>query len=150
SRTPRGEWSAGRVRTDKGNQMKKLSAALAAAFMLLGLLGVAQATADPGPNGNNDKGLCTAYFNGQKKGHDKNGSPAPFAALEEAAGAEDGDSRDEVATAVYEWCMTMAGKGGDGVDIGGNPNENGRWTCTESDGEYSCTDNPDKGNGKPA
>jgi hypothetical protein len=129
---------------------KKLGASLIAVLMMMGLFGAASATADPGPNGNNDKGLCTAYFNGQKKGHDKNGSPGPFAALEEAAGAEDGDDRDAVASAVYEFCMTAAGKDGDGVDIGGNPDDNGRWTCTETDDEYSCTDNPDKGNGQPA
>lgn len=128
----------------------KLGASLIAALMMMGLFGAASATADPGPNGKNDKGLCTAYFNGQKKGHDKHGSPGPFAVLEEAAGAEDGDGRDDIATMVNQWCMTMAGDGS-GVDIGGNPDENGRWTCADgAEDDYSCTDNPDKGKGKPA
>src|SRR5687768_11198126 len=54
--------------------------------------GIAQAAKDDnngkaGPNGENNQGLCTAYFNGQKNGHDKNGEdgdPGPFAALEQA------------------------------------------------------------------
>ncbi|MFP5323008.1 MAG: hypothetical protein ACLGIC_14350 [Acidimicrobiia bacterium] len=125
-------------------------ATLGAALMMLGLFGVSQATADPGPNGNNDKGLCTAYFNGQKKGHDKNGSPPPFAALEEAADEANGDDEEnedprlERAEDVFEFCNGM---------IGGNPS-NGRFDCSETEGEITCEDGggpgaEGKGKGKP-
>jgi|SRR6187399_3294497 len=90
--------------------MKKRLAVAAVALMFAGL-GVSAAQAAPGPNGHNDHGICTAYFNGQKKGHDKNGSPGPFAALEEM-----GDTQ-----AIYDFCTGVA-KG-----IGGNPEENGRF-----------------------
>lgn len=145
--------------------MKKLLAALGASLMLLGLVGVSQATADPGPNGSNDKGLCTAYFNGQKNGHDKggaeDGSPdgrtdnaRPFQELESEAGVTEETPADDVADMVYEWCLSTAG-----VEIGGNPNDNGRWTCTvddkgntdPADDEYNCDPNdaPNEGKGKP-
>lgn len=121
--------------------MKKFIAALFASFMLLGLLGfVSSASAEPGPNGNNDKGLCTAYFNGQKNGHNKDGkdSPAPFKALEDAADEED-DNEDanqpggslETAADVFEFCQGM---------IGGNPS-NGRFDCSGNDEDgYTCED----------
>ena len=130
----------------------KLGASLIAALMMMGLFGAANATAAPGPNGNNDKGLCTAYFNGQKNGHDKHGSPGPFAALEDAADEEDGDEgadsgdRFETAADVFQFCDGM---------IGGNPT-NGRFDCAgnETDG-YTCSDGggpgaDGKGGGKPA
>lgn len=141
--------------------MKKILATLSAALMIVAFFGVTQATAEPGPNGSNDKGLCTAFFNGQKRGHDKDGdgltdSARPFQALETAAGAVAGAS-EEVAAAVYEFCLTLAGQDGTGVEIGGNPDENGRWTCTVGEGQnvddasddtYTCTPNEPKGNGK--
>lgn len=82
--------------------------------------GAAFAQAAPGPNGHNDHGLCTAYFNGQKKGWEKkDASPAPFAALERAA--DDGDSDTSVTQDVFNYCNGVA-KG-----ISGNPEENGRF-----------------------
>lgn len=110
--------------------MKKRIAAVALAASMLTGTGLGIAAAAPGPNGNNDHGICTAYFNGQKKGHDRNGSPGPFAALEEANG---GDIQ-----AIYDFC-TAVDKG-----IGGNPDENGRFTdCftdTNEDSSDDCTD----------
>ena len=50
--------------------MKKRLAVAAVALMFAGL-GVSAAQAAPGPNGHNDHGICTAYFNGQKKGHEE-------------------------------------------------------------------------------
>lgn len=83
----------------------------------------------PGPNDHNNHGLCTAYFNGQKKGHDEHGDPPPFAALVERAEAEadennDGDEENDVsgADAVFSWC-TDSDNNPKGV--GGNP-EHGR------------------------
>ena len=99
-----------------------------AAGLLLG--GVTVAQAQPGPNGKNDKGLCTAYFNGQKKGHEQGNSPGPFGVLED-------DNNDDI-DAIFNFCS--------GVDkgIGGNPEDNGRFPdCfTDDDGEpgNDCTD----------
>lgn len=132
--------------------MTKLGAALIAGLMMFGLFGVVSASADPDPDGPAKKGLCTAYFNGQKNGHDKNGSPGPFAALEEAADAANGDDEEnedarlELAEDVFQFC--------DGL-IGGNP-EHGRFDCTVGAGEdgeegteddtYTCEENDAPGN----
>ena len=68
-----------------------------AAVTLLALGGVtATATADPGPNGHNDFGLCTAYFAGSEKGQEMKHKAPPFAALEAAASAAN--------QSVEEWC----------------------------------------------
>lgn len=131
--------------------MRKSISALLTALLLVG--GLANlAFVDPGPNGNNEHGLCTAYYNGQKKGHDKNGNPGPFQALEDDAqeqnpqsGDNDGDEMDAV-EAVFEFCQDYG--------IGGNP-DHGRYTCemTESDDpdnegdmEAECTENDAPGN----
>jgi hypothetical protein len=107
--------------------MKKRLAVAATALMFAGL-GAGVVSAAPGPNGHNDHGLCTAYFNGQKTGHDKHGSPGPFAALEDTYGPDIQD--------IYEYCNT--------VGIGGNPDENGRFTdCftdANNDPSDDCTD----------
>jgi hypothetical protein len=85
---------------------------VASAVIVLALVAGA-ATADPGPNGNNNHGLCTAYFNGSQNGRDNKHRAGPFAALEAAANARDGedndgdgevDEADEVARAVWDWC----------------------------------------------
>jgi hypothetical protein len=132
----------------------KLGASLIAALMMMGLFGVVGATADPGPNGNNNNGLCTAYFNGQKKGHDKNGQPGPFQALEDEAeeqaprnNDEDDDNNVSGFEAVFDYCNSL-------YSIGGNP-EHGRYDCTPDDpetdeDEFGCTerDDPNTGRGK--
>lgn len=101
---------------------KLLAAAMTAALMTAG---ASVALAAPGPNGNNDHGLCTAYFNGQKNGWDKKGSPGPFAALE--AVADDGDDDTSQTQDVYNYCSQVE-KG-----IGGNP-EQGRFpSCFDDD-----------------
>ena len=139
--------------------MRKTLLAAVTAIMLLAGVGVAQAKNDgdhgPGPNGSNEHGLCTAYFNGQKNGHDKDGdghsNPGPFAALEDTAtGGEDppdnddptNGSQDEIVEAVYNYCT--------GFGIGGQP-DHGRYTCTittpddpdtpENEQESECTNN---------
>lgn len=147
--------------------MRKLVATLFAAILLTAAGGaVASVSADPGPNGNNDGGLCTAYFNGQKRGHDKQREggayPGPFAALEDAGreytdnDGQDNDRDGEVdeegenesltpAENIYNFCSDTAW-------IGGNP-EHGRFTCTDEpgagDSDPSCTENDDPGNGRP-
>ena len=128
--------------------------------LMLGGLSFAQA--EPGPNGKNDKGLCTAYFNGQKEGHDKNGQPGPFQALEDTSreytdsdgvdndGDGEVDEEDEnqdlsAAENVFNFCDNT-------TEIGGNP-EHGRYTCvpdsdptTEGD-QPSCEENEKPGKG---
>lgn len=119
--------------------MKKFIAALFASLMLLGLFSVATAQAEPGPNESNEHGLCTAYFNGQKKGHERNGNPGPFQALEDAA-ADDGTDEDDseapgeesISSDVYEFCQAFG--------IGGQPEHNGRYDCESSDGTTRDTD----------
>ncbi len=105
--------------------MRKLLASVMTAGLLV--VGGGAAIAAPGPNGHNDHGLCTAYFNGQKNGWEKQGaSPAPFAALEQVA--DDGDGNTSVTQDVYNYC-TGVEKG-----IGGNPAENGRFPSCFDDG----------------
>ena len=126
---------------------KIILGAFTALFLLVGFTGGAFAAkgedqGKAGPNGKNDHGLCTAYFNGQKKGHDKNGQPGPFSALEayaeENAPRNNDDDNDNDVTgpsAVYDYCNSLP-KG-----IGGNPDENGRYTeCFDGDSDDNDTD----------
>ena len=148
----------------RGTLLKKLIA-LVALMLMLGGASAATAAKDDnqgkaGPNGSNEHGLCTAYFNGQKEGHDKNGQPGPFAALEETSRAyaesdgvdndgdgdvdEEGEGQDmSAAEAIYNFCS-------DTTTIGGNP-DHGRFTCiADSDpdtagDQTSCEDNEKPG-----
>ena len=84
----------------------------------------------PGPNGNNEHGICTAYFNGQKNGHEEGNGPGPFGVLEDEA-TDDGENEDpvdeqQVSDDVFEYC--------DQFGIGGNPEHNGRFDCREGEG----------------
>ncbi len=72
--------------------------ALVAAALLGGFAG-SVAAEPPGPNGNNDFGLCRAYFSGSDKGQEKKHGAPPFAALEDAA-EESGQSVEEFCAAV--------------------------------------------------
>jgi hypothetical protein len=45
-----------------------------------------RATADPGPNGHNDFGLCKAYFAGSSTGQAQKQNAPPFQALQQASG----------------------------------------------------------------
>jgi hypothetical protein len=78
---------------------------LAAAALLAG--GTAVAVGDPGPNGHNTFGLCTAYFAGSEKGQEMKRKAPPFQGLEAAAEAAD--------QTVEEYCAengTHPGNGG--------------------------------------
>lgn len=66
--------------------MKKLLAAGALGLLLAGGTVTGALAQGPGPNGNNDHGLCTAAQSGNKKGWKDGALPAPF------AGAVDGDT----------------------------------------------------------
>ena len=135
--------------------MKKIVVTAILTVMLATVAGTFGVQADPGPNGSNEHGLCTAYFNGQKNGHDKNGQPGPFQALEDTSRAytdsdgvdNDGDGEiDEenenqdlsAAENVFHFCS-------DNTTIGGNPTH-GRFDCEYVDeGQPSCEDNPAPG-----
>ncbi|MGH3332236.1 MAG: hypothetical protein ACRDPJ_13135 [Nocardioidaceae bacterium] len=76
-------------------RISKLAAPALAAVLVAGGLTTA-AVADPGPNGHNNFGLCTAYFSGSEKGQEMKRKAPPFQALEAAAEAAD--------QSVEEWC----------------------------------------------
>lgn len=100
--------------------MKKVIASAIAAVALAGGTAV-MASAAPGPNGHNNHGLCTAYFNGSATGQAHKHDAGPFVALEQAA--DDGNSNTSPEQDVWTWCNDTANnpKG-----IGGNPtNPNG-------------------------
>ena len=85
---------------------KRLAIVIAGTLALsAGSLGLAQA--DPGPNGHNDHGLCTAYFNGSENGQAHKRNAGPFVALEEAA--DDGDDSTSPAEDVAAFCDGMVG-----------------------------------------
>ena len=117
----------------------------------------------PGPNGSNEHGLCTAYFNGKKKGHEEGNGPGPFGVMENEdsqdydrrnGGQEETEPRDEtdLSDDVFEYCSDPAINPG---GIGGNPDDNGRWDCyanedeedagaerdSDNDEEYECISN---------
>jgi hypothetical protein len=68
--------------------MRITTLAIPAAVLALAMGGATVATADPGPNGHNTFGLCTAYFAGSDKGQEMKHKAPPFAALEAAAAAD--------------------------------------------------------------
>ena len=134
--------------------MKRLLLAVFTALLIVAGAGIVEA--QPGPNENNEHGLCTAYFNGQKKGHDKNEQPGPFQGLEDASRAYtdsdgvdndgDGEVDEDNENADLSAAENIANKC-DGL-VGGNA-AHGRYTCTvDSDpdtegNQPSCEENPD-------
>ena len=100
------------------------------ALVIVVILGVAGfAGADPGPNGSNNHGLCTAYFNGSENGQAHKRNAPPFVALAQEVGENNGmdddgdgdtDEQGEMAapSEIWEWCSDPENnpKG-----IGGNP-----------------------------
>lgn len=85
--------------------MKRTIVSAAVLTLLAG--GASVAVADPGPNGNNTFGLCTAYSSGSDQGQSKkqeNGKP--FIALEAAADAEE--------MTVAEYCEAYGQQPGNG------------------------------------
>lgn len=104
---------------------KRALSVLAAAALLFGGTGTAALAehggGQPGPNGNNDYGLCTAYFNGSEQGQEKKRQAPPFQALEDHAGDADGDGESGTPSDVWEYCTSGPGVGGNPD----NPNEEG-------------------------
>ena len=108
--------------------MKKLLSILMAAGLMFGVAGIARADKPENPG---EKGHCTAFFNGQKKGHDKQDEyPGPFQDLQDRApdGSDDNDTGGDLAD-LYDYCQSAYG-------IGGNAAQNGRFTTcyTDDDG----------------
>ena len=129
--------------------MKRLLALICGATLVLTAAGASVASAEPGPEtGNSEKGLCTAYFNGQKNGHDKDGDGwtdnenSPFSALETRS-EDDGENEEEdvpgeteIYSDVFEYCDSL-------YVIGGQPEHNGRYDCRTEDGAPRDTDDSD-------
>ena len=92
--------------------MRVKSLVVPAAVTLLAIGGAATtaAVADPGPNGHNNFGLCTAYFAGSEKGQEMKHKAPPFAALEETASAAN--------QSVEEWCAENGQQPGNGSGRG--------------------------------
>lgn len=131
--------------------MKRLLTIALLAILALGSASMAKAEppAEPGRN----HGLCTAFFNGQKNGHDKQKAeeggeyPGPFEALINDApdGSDDNDTGGDVAD-LYEWCQQYG--------IGGNE-DHGRYDCVitednpataEDESDTTCTEDNTPGN----
>lgn len=134
------------------------------AVSLVGGAGVALAEKPENPG---EKGHCTAFFNGKKKGHGEDGEyPGPFQDLQDRSpdGSDDDDGGgtggddsavDEVVNGgdddlnddpevsgelsdLYDYCQGVYG-------IGGNGDENGRfttcWTDDDADPDtHNCDD----------
>lgn len=107
---------------------------LALSFIGVALLAGGAAVADPGPNGSNNHGLCTAYFNGSANGQSNKRKAGPFAALEQTAGDADGNGTPNEPTDVWAWCNLLENnpKG-----IGGQP-----------DDPNTATEDPNGGSGQ--
>ena len=87
---------------------KRLALVLGATlFMSAGAIGLAQA--EPGPNGKNNHGLCTAYYNGSPNGQEHKRKAGPFVALEEAADQAGNGDGTAAADEVAAFCDGLVG-----------------------------------------
>lgn len=87
-------------------RVKSLLVPAAVTLFAIGGAATTAAVADPGPNGHNNFGLCTAYFAGSEKGQEMKHKAPPFVALEEAASAAN--------QSVEEWCAENGQQPGNG------------------------------------
>lgn len=88
------------------------------ALLIVVILGVAGfAVADPGPNGHNNHGLCTALFNGSENGQAHKRKAGPFATLiaNSPDGPSDDDNQGGSLTDAWDWCQQFG--------VGGNPDD---------------------------
>jgi hypothetical protein len=87
-------------------RVKTLLVPAAVTLLAIGGAATTAAVADPGPNGPNNFGLCTAYFAGSEKGQEMKRQAPPFQALEAAAEAAN--------QSVEEWCAANGQQPGNG------------------------------------
>lgn len=124
--------------------MKRILTIASAFAIALG--GAAAATAEKPADPGRDHGLCTALFNGQKNGHEKQDQyPGPFGDL--IANTLDADGDGSVLDDLYEACQAFG--------IGGNE-EHGRFLCTlgaeddpatpDDETDYACSEREGPGN----
>lgn len=93
------------------NTSKRVLSMAAVAAMAFGAMGagppnVNDIPGSPGPNGNNNFGLCTAYFSGSDNGQENKRKAPPFQGLENEAEAAD--------QTVEEWCADNGQHPGNG------------------------------------
>lgn len=88
--------------------IKTLAVPAAVTLLALGGAVTTAAVADPGPNGPNNFGLCTAYDSGSEQGKEKKRQAPPFQGLEAAAEA--------AGQSVAEWCAENGGQPGNRQD----------------------------------
>lgn len=131
--------------------MKKLIASAAFALMVAGSAGVAQAghsnsDGTPGAHLPQDKGLCTAYFNGSDQGREKkreNGT-----AFQQLTARAEESTRETGQAAVEAYCGVVRDDDGNVTDdgmVGGNPDFDDPSTGGDESGGYEGKGN---GNGK--
>lgn len=103
------------MRASVTKRVLSMAAVAALAFGALGMgpPDVEDIPGNPGPNGHNNFGLCTAYFSGSDNGQENKRKAPPFQALENEA--RDDDSNDPIEDQVAEWC----------ADNAPHPSENG-------------------------
>jgi hypothetical protein len=101
--------------------VKRLIIGGSIAALIAGGTGMSFAGA-PGPNGNNNHGLCTAYFAGSATGQEHKHQAPPFVQLEkdaDAAGNNDGTTTPQE---VVDYCAPYLTGNGNGNGNNGNPN----------------------------
>jgi hypothetical protein len=100
---------------------------ISAAVLALGLAGAGVSMADPGPNGHNNHGLCTAYFAGSENGQEHKHNAGPFQQLQEDAGdgPTDSNSTPGEPSDVADYCAPYLSGNGNGNGNNGNPSPGG-------------------------
>jgi hypothetical protein len=108
--------------SQRSSHVKRLVIGGAIAALIAGGAGMSFAAGDgPGPNDNNNHGLCTAYFAGSENGQSHKHQAPPFVALEQAADeAGDGDGT-ATPEEVVDYCAPFLTGNGNGNGNNGNP-----------------------------
>ena len=94
---------------------------VSAAILALVAGGAGVSVAAPGPNDNNNHGLCTAYYAGSENGQANKRKAPPFVALEAAADAAGDADGETTAEEMETFCSTFLGGNGNGNGNNGNP-----------------------------
>lgn len=89
--------------------MQKRLAIIFAATLVMGSGAMGLAHAAPGPNGSNNRGLCTAYYNGSPTGQLHKHKAGPFVALEKAADQAGNNDGTTTADEMAAFCEGLVG-----------------------------------------